>query len=84
MSLLGSQATLPLNMLQPDQAAAVLQAYAVAAHSAQAHCTLPAGAHDVPLMPDLLADVAPKLPDMDGIPLPELNVSTRCIQRYHA
>ena len=49
-----------------------VQAFAVAAHSGQAHCTLRRGAVATPLMPELLADVSPKLPDMDGIPLPEL------------
>ena len=52
----------------------VMQAFAVAAHSSQAHCTLGLNGAQTPLMPDLLADVAPKLPDMDGIPLPDLEV----------
>ena len=47
----------------------------MAAHSGQAHCTLRRGAVATPLMPELLADVSPKLPDMDGIPLPELEAS---------
>ena len=54
----------------------VMQAFAVAAHSSQAHCTLGLNGAQTPLMPDLLADVAPKLPDMDGIPLPDLEVRT--------
>ncbi|KAK9800299.1 hypothetical protein WJX73_007633 [Symbiochloris irregularis] len=49
------------------------EAFAVASHSAQAFCTTsPGGTHVPPVLPTLLSDAAPKLPNMEGIPLPAL------------